>query len=102
MFASLILAAAASAAILEGQAHVAMPLRGQANFDPAPAAGGPGQKGIFYKMGNPLLTSNINVYLVWYGTWTADQKSIVNTFLDGLCNTSWWGVERQVSQSQSR
>lgn len=47
----------------------------------------------------PVLTSNIRVYLIWYGTWLPSQKSILKDFLLSISSLSpspsvqsWWST----------
>jgi hypothetical protein len=28
-------------------------------------------------MGNPVLTDDVNLYYIWYGNWTAEQKAVL-------------------------
>ncbi len=51
--------------------------------------------------GGPVMTAATNVYIVWYGTWTAPQKTIVSAFFQGLSgtpifntNTSYYNAAR--------
>lgn len=53
-----------------------------------------------YHMG-PVLTSAIHVYIIWYGTWAASQKSIIRDFLSSISAPSpvygpsvqqWWST----------
>ncbi|KAH6563754.1 hypothetical protein BASA60_010604 [Batrachochytrium salamandrivorans] len=50
---------------------------------------------IGYNMGAPLLTGTVNIYLIYYGTWTDAQKSIVETFTSGIGSSDWWGIEEK-------
>ena len=38
--------------------------------------------------------TNGNVYVIWYGTWTATQKSLVQSFSNGVSNTTWWNSQK--------
>ncbi len=42
--------------------------------------------GISYH-GGPVMTANTNVYYIWYGSWTAAQKTILTAFMQGLGGT---------------
>ncbi|KAE9593502.1 hypothetical protein Lal_00028688 [Lupinus albus] len=50
-----------------------------------------------YHMG-PVLTSNITVHIIWYGTWNRNQKKIIRDFINSLSDTTvphpsisgWW------------
>ncbi|CAO3686127.1 unnamed protein product [Umbelopsis ramanniana] len=44
--------------------------------------------------GGPILSGTIKVYPIFYGTWTAAQKTIVNTFIGGVSSTTWWNIEK--------
>ena len=63
---------------------------------PVPEAG----KGIIYH-GGPLLTGDINLSILFYGQFTAEQKNVVRSFLRSLENTEndhiaavhrWWDI----------
>ncbi|PQM41205.1 protein EXORDIUM-like 4 [Prunus yedoensis var. nudiflora] len=63
---------------------------------PVPEAG----KGIIYH-GGPLLTGDINLSIIFYGQFTAEQKNVVRSFLRSLENTEndhiaavhrWWDI----------
>ena len=47
---------------------------------------------IIYR-GGPTMT-NGNVYVIWYGSWTATQKSLVKLFSNGVSNTTWWNSQK--------
>ena len=34
-------------------------------------------RNIYYTMGNPVLTEDVNLYYIWYGNWTSEQKAIL-------------------------
>ena len=63
-------------------------------------------KGInFY--GGPVMSSGVNVYLVWYGAWnSAAQKSIVQNFVRSLSPSSagsvsgWWAINSRYYNAQ--
>ncbi|OIW05544.1 hypothetical protein TanjilG_23330 [Lupinus angustifolius] len=50
-----------------------------------------------YHMG-PVLTSNITVHIIWYGTWNRNQKKIIRDFVNSVSDTTvphpsisaWW------------
>ncbi|KAI8576268.1 hypothetical protein K450DRAFT_257482 [Umbelopsis ramanniana AG] len=44
--------------------------------------------------GGPIMTGTIKVYPIFYGTWTAAQKTIVNTFISGVSSSTWWNIEK--------
>lgn len=63
---------------------------------PVPEAG----KGILYH-GGPLLTGDLNLSILFYGQFTAEQKNVVRSFLRSLENTEndhiaavhrWWDI----------
>ncbi|KAK6093398.1 hypothetical protein MT418_006024 [Batrachochytrium dendrobatidis] len=45
-----------------------------------------------YTLGAPLLTGSMSIYYIYYGTWSAAQKSIIEDFTNGLGQSTWWGV----------
>jgi len=47
--------------------------------------------GINYHNG-PLMVGNTNVYYIWYGTWTANQKTILTNFMQSLGGTPLFNV----------
>jgi hypothetical protein len=36
----------------------------------------------------------IAVYIIWYGTWAASEKNIIQTFVSTLGSTAWWGINK--------
>ncbi|XP_042052126.1 protein EXORDIUM-like 3 [Salvia splendens] len=54
-----------------------------------------------YHMG-PVLTANITVYPIWYGTWKSSQKRIIRDFIDSISAadakppsvSGWWKTVR--------
>ncbi|EGF82828.1 hypothetical protein BATDEDRAFT_86414 [Batrachochytrium dendrobatidis JAM81] len=56
---------------------------------------------ITYNMGAPLLTGPLNVYFIYYGTWSAEQKQIVKDFTSGLGTSDWWTTEKKYYYQQS-
>jgi hypothetical protein len=51
---------------------------------------------IHYNLGNPVLTGDVGVYLVWYGDWSAGQKTIIEDFIDGVGNSSWYAINKSM------
>ncbi|KAJ9536344.1 hypothetical protein OSB04_un000480 [Centaurea solstitialis] len=56
-----------------------------------------------YHMG-PVLTANITVHIIWYGTWPRAQKRIIRTFINSISATAaapppsvsgWWKTVTQ-------
>jgi hypothetical protein len=43
--------------------------------------------------GGPTMT-NGNVYVIWYGAWTSTQKSLVQSFSNGVSRTTWWNSQK--------
>ncbi|XP_009358378.2 protein EXORDIUM-like 1 [Pyrus x bretschneideri] len=73
--------------------------------DAAPAAGGSfrarGSGGAITYHGGPLMTGDINLSILFYGQFTAEQKNVIQSFLRSLENTEndhvaavhrWWDV----------
>ncbi|KAL2912067.1 hypothetical protein HK105_208439 [Polyrhizophydium stewartii] len=60
-------------------------------------AGGdaPATSNIGYSLGAPVLTGRVNVYLIYYGQWTAAQRSVIEDFVSGVGGSAWWGIARQ-------
>eukprot|EP00842_Homolaphlyctis_polyrhiza_P002665 jgi/Hompol1/339/HPOL_001132-RA len=50
---------------------------------------------IGYTYGSPVLTGNVKVYLIYYGTWSSSQKTLVEAFISGIGSTKWWNIERK-------
>lgn len=54
-----------------------------------------------YHMG-PVLTSSIRVYIIWYGSWRSEQKTIIRDFLRSISGNKgrqpsvagWWSTVR--------
>lgn len=44
--------------------------------------------GIQYKVGSKVLTGNVAVYIIYYGTWTSQQKDLLNEFTGSLGDSS--------------
>lgn len=42
--------------------------------------------------GGPVMAS-VNVYLIWYGTWTNTQMNLATTFLNNIASNSWFKSE---------
>lgn len=61
-----------------------------------------------YHMG-PVLTSDIHVYIIWYGAWKTSQKSIIRDFLSSISAPAslpgpsvqqWWStVQKYTDQT---
>lgn len=49
---------------------------------------------IQYNLGNPVLTGDVGVYLVWYGAWAEKQKAVIEDFINGVGNSSWYAVNK--------
>lgn len=55
-----------------------------------------------YHMG-PVLTSNITVHVIWYGTWQRPQKAIIRDFIGSISAVGvrrpsvagWWSIVRK-------
>ena len=39
---------------------------------------------IKYRMGTNVLTDDVAIYIIYYGKWSAEQKSLINEFTDSL------------------
>ena len=37
----------------------------------------------------------LSAYIICYGNWDPLSKSTIQTFVSGLGNTPWWGINRQ-------
>ncbi|KAL2917040.1 hypothetical protein HK105_203472 [Polyrhizophydium stewartii] len=83
---SAIAASALSSAAAAGS--VIAPVRGRQPSSLAP-------RPIHYNIGAPVVTDPIKVHLIYYGDWTASQKSLVETFIKGIGASKWWDVERK-------
>ncbi|KAJ9539719.1 hypothetical protein OSB04_026225 [Centaurea solstitialis] len=51
-----------------------------------------------YHMG-PVLTSNITVHIIWYGTWPSSQKKIIREFINSISATNHRQSEKYPSVS---
>jgi hypothetical protein len=61
---------------------------------PGGNAGGkaaPGANGISYH-GGPVMTGQKNVYYIYYGNWSASDKSILETLASGLNNSPYFNI----------
>ena len=58
---------------------------------------GPGifRNPIKYAMGNPVLTDDVNIYLIYYGKFEQEQKSIIEDFINGIDKTSWFAINKK-------
>ncbi|KAK4740686.1 hypothetical protein SAY87_024274 [Trapa incisa] len=64
-----------------------------------------------YHMG-PVLTSNITVHVIWYGTWQRTQKAIILDFISSISAAAssvrrpsvagWWSIVRTYSDQTDR
>lgn len=75
-----------------------MPARGrQVNGVPVVAqarvSGGTTRNGINYNNG-PVMTAStgVNAYVIWYGTWTTTQKSIVSDFFSNVGGSPYYNI----------
>jgi len=51
-----------------------------------------------YTRGNPVLTGPTPVHMIFYGTWTSAQMSIIKTFVTNLqngCTPNWFSIEKK-------
>lgn len=51
---------------------------------------------IIYR-GGPMIASP-NVYLIWYGSWSASHKQLIKDFIYGLNNSPYYGVTKTYSK----
>lgn len=56
------------------------------------------QAGIQYH-GGPVLLGQVNVYVIWYGTWSATSKSILTVFLNNLGGSPYWNINTSYTSS---
>ncbi|KAH6562560.1 hypothetical protein BASA61_001105 [Batrachochytrium salamandrivorans] len=49
---------------------------------------------ISYTVGAPVMTRPLTVHYIYYGSWSAAQKSIVEDFTNGVGKSGWWGVQK--------
>lgn len=45
--------------------------------------------------GGPVMTSNIKVWYVFYGAWTAAQQQLIKDFTTPLGRSAWWSISKQ-------
>ncbi|KAJ3197064.1 hypothetical protein HK101_006249 [Irineochytrium annulatum] len=45
--------------------------------------------------GGYLMTSQVDVYLIWYGKWTAKRMASAKAFINDMSSHSYWGVVKQ-------
>ena len=48
-----------------------------------------------------VLTGNLTVYPIFYGSWTVFQRNLISSFIIALPSTPWWGVVRKYYYSNS-
>ncbi|KAH6562503.1 hypothetical protein BASA60_011131 [Batrachochytrium salamandrivorans] len=49
---------------------------------------------IGYTLGAPVITNPVTVYYIYYGSWSASQKAIVEDFSRGVGASNWWNIEK--------
>ena len=85
--------------------HVNMPVRGQSPAGvPAPArvGGGSSSNGISYR-GGPVMNAGVNVYLIWYGSWSANTATVIlPTLITGLSGSKYYGINTTYYDSLKR
>jgi hypothetical protein len=97
---TLLVCSSATASFKPAQSFIA-PLRpltpsGQEPRDPA------SRSTIKYTIGTKVLTSDVNLYMIYYGAWTVAQKTLVNEFSNNISNSSWYKTTKlYYSQAQS-
>jgi hypothetical protein len=57
--------------------------------------------GISYNVGAPVLTGPLSVYVIYYGAFTATQKSVVENFVSGVGSSAWWNIQNKYYYQQS-
>ncbi|KAH6566381.1 hypothetical protein BASA60_009516 [Batrachochytrium salamandrivorans] len=49
---------------------------------------------ITYTLGAPVITNPVTIYYIYYGSWSASQKAIVEDFSRGVGASNWWNIEK--------
>ncbi|OZJ04928.1 hypothetical protein BZG36_02656 [Bifiguratus adelaidae] len=44
--------------------------------------------------GGPIMSGTVNTYIIYYGSWSTNQKSIINAFTTGIGATTWFNIEK--------
>ena len=48
--------------------------------------------------GGPVMLGTVNIYLIWYGTWTTLKKSIITTYLQTVGGSPWFNTQQTYYQ----
>jgi hypothetical protein len=51
---------------------------------------------IGYNMGAHVLTGAVNIYYIYYGTFTSAQKAIFQNFGNNVGSSSWYNINRSM------
>ena len=71
-------------------------------FGPSRAKGGASTNGISYH-GGAVMNSGVHVYLIWYGSWTANTATtILPTLISGLSGSKYYNVNTTYTDSLKR
>lgn len=67
-------------------------------------AGKPGSTSTITYHNGPVMTdpNGVNIYYVWYGTWSDTQKSILRDFATGIGGTPYYGINTSYYDSLKR
>jgi hypothetical protein len=49
---------------------------------------------ISYQWGHPVLTNDVNLYYIYYGSFTNDQKETLEHFGDNIGDSTWYNINR--------
>ena len=52
--------------------------------------------------GGPVMTSPINVYLIWYGNWGASNKAILTDLVSNIGSSPYWKMNTAYTQSDNK
>lgn len=57
---------------------------------------------IKYTIGNPVLTGTVNIYNIFYGTWSNKQIAIIENFFDNVGSSQWYTTNTKYYSQASR
>lgn len=57
---------------------------------------------IFYRLGAKVLTGNVDLYLIYYGTWADSEKQLIETFANGIGTSGWYNTTKQYYFQQNQ
>ena len=70
---------------------------GETRSPVAQLVGGSSDKQLMIYHRGPLMTGTTNVYFIWYGTWTAIEKALVDKFVQNIGGTPYYDINTTYS-----